>query len=287
MANSYIALIFPEYDDMGNEITSQDWKRDDLLEDDSLGIFIKQLVSFVDFYKDEECHLLYDAKNVLAFTYSIRVLPECYPGRERELRFALRNLENWRKNRISLEDDEYTLYHSSIKDEMRTEIATRMSNNPDDSFLITVHIPNYTPKEWQLSKDQNTYCIESQPLSIKEVFDWMSVHRRPRRSYNWNPKHGENGKGAHPTNNGYEVSVLLCSRAHAAKILPKAVGEPMYDTLYCYDADFGQYMEFKADCKSEHLQDRTERSYHSYHLSKGSTIPDRIKKKLNILQCCN
>ncbi len=211
------------------------------------------------------------------------MLPECYPSRERELRFALKNLENWRKNRESSENDEYNLNYSSIKDEMRVEIATRMSNNPNDSFLLTVHIPNYVVKEWQLSKGQNTYCIESRPLSIKEVFEWMSSHHHPQRSYNWNPKHGENGKGAHPTNNGDEVSVLLCSREHAAEIIHKAVGEPMYDTLYCYDTDFGKYMEFKADCKYEHLQDRTKRNYHSYHLSEESAIPHRIKKKLDIL----
>lgn len=283
MANSYIALIFPEYDDVDNVVTSQDWKRDDLPNDNTLGAFIKHLVSFIDFYEDEECYLMYDAKNVLSFTYGIRGLPECYPGRERELRFALKNLENWRKNRKSSEDDLYNLNYSNIKDEMRVEIATRMSNNPEDSFLLTVHIPNYTAKEWRLSKGHNTYCIESVPLSIKEVFEWMASHHHPQRSYNWNPKHGEYGKGAHPTNNGDEVSVLLCSRDHAAEIIHKAVGEPMYDTLYCYDTDFGKYMEFKADCKYEHLQDRTKRNYHSYHLSEESAIPHRIKKKLDIL----
>lgn len=283
MANSYIALVFPEYDDVDNVITSQDWKRDDLPDDNSYGIFIKHLISFIDFYEDEDCCLIYDAKNVSAFTYGIRVLPECYPGRERELRLALKHLKDWRKNRISIENDEYTLNYSNIKDEIRTEIAARMSNNPDDSFLIAAHIPNYTAEEWQLSKDQDTYCIESHPLSIKEVFEWMSSHHHPKRIYNWNPKHGENGKGAHPSNNGNEVSVLLCSREHAAEIIHKAVGEQMYDTLYCYDTDFGKYMEFKADCKFEHLQDRTERSYHSYHIDNDSFIPNKVKKKLYML----
>lgn len=283
MANNYMALIFPEYDDADNVITSQEWKRNDLPDDDSYGEFIRHLVSFVDFYEDEECNLIYDAKNVLAFTYGMRVLPECYPGRERELRFALKNLEDWRKNRKSLENDEYTLNYSNIKDEIRTEIATRMSNNPKDSFLITVHIPDYAAKEWQLSKGQDIYCIESLPLSIKEVFEWMSSHHHPQRVYNWNPKHGENGKGAYPANNGDEISVLLCSKEHAAEIMQKAIGEPMYDTLYCFDEKCGKYMEYKSECKYDHLPNNAPRYYHSYHLDNDYSIPNSVKKKLNIL----
>ena len=284
MANNYIAIILPEYDDVDNVITSQDWKRNDLPDDDSLGAFIKHLVSFIDFYEDEECNFMYDAKNVLAFTYGMRVLPECYPGRERELRIALKNLENWRKNRESSENDEYTLDYSNIKDETRTEIAVRMRNNPNDSFLLTVHIPNYAVKEWQLSNGQDTYCIKSRPLSIKEVFEWISSHRHPKRVYNWNPKHGENGKGAHPANNGNEVSVLLCSKEHADEIMQKAIGEPMYDTLYCFDDEYGKYMEYKAECKYVHLpNDAKIRNYHSYHIDNDSSIPNKVKRKLELL----
>lgn len=284
MANNYIAIIFPEYDDVDNVVTSQDWKRNDLPDDNSLGAFMKHLISFIDFYEDEECNLMYDAKNVLAFTYCIRVLPEYYPGYDRTLRSVLNKLKDWRKNRESSENDEYTLDYSNIKDETRTEIAVRMRNNPDDSFLLIVHIPNYAAKKWQLSKGQYTFDIESRPLSIKEVFEWISSHRHPQRAYSWNPKHGENGKGAHPNNDGDEVSVLLCSKEHAAEIMQKAIGEPMYDTLYCFDDECGKYMEYKAECKYTHLPNNALiRNYHSYHIDKNSSIPSKIKKKLEIL----
>lgn len=285
MANSYIALIFPEYGDVNNVITSQDWKRDDLPDDNTFGAYIKQLASFIDFYEDEECFLMYDAENVLAFTYAIRVLPECYPGRERDLRMVLKNLENWRANRESSKNDEYNLNDSRIKDEMRVEIATRMNNNPNDSFLLAVHIPYYAAKNWQLTKGQDTYCIESLPLSIKDVFAWMSSHHHPQRAYNWNPKHGENGIGAHPSNNGNAVSILLCSREHAAEIIHKAIGEPMYDTLYCFDTEYRKYMEFKAECKYDHLPNtETIRKYHSYHIDNDRSIPNKVKRKLEILK---
>lgn len=285
MSNNYLALIFPEYDDKENVATSQDWKRNDLPDDESLGKFIKYLCSYVDFYRDEDCNMIYDAKNAASFIFSMTVLSDYYPNREREFRFVLKNLENWRMNRTSSENEEYISKGVTVKDEMRTEIARRMMNNPKSSYLLVVHIPDYVAKEWHLTKGQDTCKIESQPLSIKKTFDWLSTHHSPQRSYNWNPKHGENGKGAHPDHKGEEVSVLLCSKEHAAEIMQMAIGVPMYDTLYCFDPEYGKYMEYKAECKYEHLPvDATTRKYHSYHIANDTLIPNQVKKKLAILQ---
>ena len=148
-----------------------------------------------------------------------------------------------------------------------------------------VHIPGYVAKVWQLIKGQNTFKIESQPLSITATFDWISSHHFPQRCYNWNPKHGENGKGAHPSHNGAKVSVLLCSKEHAAEIMQNAIGEPMYDTLYCFDSDFDKYMEYKAECKYNQLpQNAITRNHHSFHLDNDSSIPKRVKKKLKAIR---
>lgn len=284
MTRSFIALIFPEYDDVGNNSTSFDWNTVDLPDDKSIGDFINKLSAFVDFFSDEECGLLYDAKNVSAYTYAMRVLPECYPGRVRSLRTVLKRVENWRKNRESTEDEEYVLDRSSVKDEMRTEIASRMASKHENRYLLSVGLPNYVAKEWKLSKGGKNYCIDSAPLSIREAFEWMSLHHFPQRVYNWNPKHGENGMGAHPDHNGEKVSVLLCSREHAGEIMQKAIGVPHYDCLYCYDVDYDSYMEYKAECKFEHLPaDAVTRNYHSYHLENDSAVPNRVKKKLDIL----
>ena len=270
---------------MNNMGTSQDWKRKDLPNDESLGKFIKYLNSFVDFYRDEDCEIIYDGKNASAFIYSINILSDCYPNRVRELMITLKNLENWRRNSVSSGKDKYTSNGRIITDEMRSEIACRMMHNPNDSFLLVVHIPNYNSKEWELSNGQDTYRIESQPLSIKSTFDWMSSHHFPQRCYNWNSKHGENGKGAHPEHKGEKVSRLLCSKEHAEEIMHKAIGMQMYDTLYCYDAEFGKFMEYKAECKFEHLSSTaTKRYYHSYHIDNEESIPKRIKEKINILK---
>ena len=129
MAQSIIALVFPEYDDKENIITSHDWKMDCMFDKTAFKQFINHLHNFVDFYKDEECTLMYDSKNIDAFTFFFNVLPDCYPYPAYRILMAelknLRNLINWRSDRVSSETDEYKLHYAVIKDEMRTEIAAR------------------------------------------------------------------------------------------------------------------------------------------------------------------
>lgn len=284
MPNNYIALVFPEYDDENNLLTSQDWKRNDLPDDKSLGNYIKYLRSYIDFFRDEECEMIYDAMNAAAFVYSLNIMDNYYPNRRREFMFALKNLENWRRNRVSSKDDVYVSKGKIIKDELRSEIACRMLHNSEDSYLLSVYIPSFIGTVWTLQNDIGLFKIESSRLSITTSLVWISSRHFPQRLYNWNPKHGENGKGAHLSNKGDDVAVLLCSREHAAEIMQKAIGVPMYDTLYCYDIECEKFMEFKADCKYEHLPSgATKRYYHSYHLRNISSIPNDVIKKLQIL----
>lgn len=284
MAKSFIAIVLPEYDDSGNISTSFDWKLTELPDEISLNNLIKGIVSFVDFYKDEECKLIYDSKNIEAFAFVLKTLPECYPNSERALRLCLKNIENWRKNRVSSVDDIFFLNRVEIKDETRTEIAARMGVNPDNEYIITIYYPDFKAKKWSLKKDGKTYSIESLPMSIKAVFDWLSKHRHPQRVYNWNEKHGEFDKGAHPDNKGNLVSVLMGSREEAAEIMPKAIGIPYYDEIYCFDNKYKKYMEYKAECKYSNLQpDDDIRKYHSYHIDDDSQVPKRVKEKLSLI----
>lgn len=286
MAENVIAIILPEYDDKENIITSDEWKRDFLLNDNQIGEYIKNLAAFVDFFCDEDCKLIYDSKNVTAFSFVLRTIPECYPSRDFQLKIALKKATNWRKYRESDEGDEYSIGYERIKDEVRCELIAKKIKNNKHSCLLVTHIPEFKNKIWKISKDGQEYDLLSYQLNILEVFNWISHHHKPPRIYNWNPKHGENGCGAHKKHAGEDVSILLCSREHAAELLSKAIGLEAWDLLYNYDSIYNRYMEFKAECKYEHLHSATfERKYHSYHLSSEEDIPKRIINKLKILGC--
>lgn len=277
--------MFPEYNDKSNPPTSRDWITDELYDDKTFGDQIKEIGRLVDFFKDEVCQIVFDSKNVNAYLYPVSSTPECYPSRARQLRTALNGLNDWRKRRMSSMTEEYSMYHYTVKDETRTEIASRQVYSPEDSFIIATNMFGQYCKSWELRKDDVSVTVESVPMLIPDVFNWLSKHHKPMRIYEWNEKHGEYGKGAHKDNKGNEVSVLLCSKEHAAELLPIAIGEPMYDILHCYDPEYDKYMEYKAGCKYANLQpDVKERTYHSYHINDESGLPKRVAYKIKLLQ---
>lgn len=287
MAKNIIALVFPEYNDIGNLVTSKDWVVDELYDDKTMGGQIKKAGIFVDFFNDEECSMIYDSMNINAYLYAVNVLPECYPSRVRQLRsiFKQYGLKDWRRNRVSSETEEYSIHYETVKNEIRTEIASRIESTPANSYLIATNVFGDKGKTWDLKTKTSTFPVESLPMSISHVFEWLSNHHKPLRVYEWNEKHGENGKGAHPENKGEEVSVLESSREHAGELLPKAIGLPNYDTLYCYDAIFNKYMEYKAGCKFERLPENAlERKYHSFHINDENRVPKRVAYKIKTLQ---
>lgn len=284
MAENVIALILPEYDDEGNVITSDDWKQNFLMDDVEVGKHIKELALFVDFFSDENCRMVYDVKNVSAFSYALRMLPECYPSRHRQLQTALNKAVNWRSYRVSREDVEYSVNYVIVRDEIRCEMAALIAKDTHNSCIVVVHIPDYKRQLWKLTRNGQEYEINSYPTDISEVFSWLTNHHKPARVYNWNPKHGENGWGAHKKHAGEDVSVLLCSREHASELLQKAIGPCKWDLLYVYDMECGKFMEYKAECKYKNVDpSATERVYHSYHINSEDIIPNRVIKKMKIL----
>ena len=284
MAENVIAIILSEYEDNANTNTANDWKSKFILEDEEMGKYIKELAEFVDFLSDENCKIIYDSKNISAFTFVLRTMPECYPSREAQLRSIMKKASNWRSNRESKESDEYFIDYVKLKDEIRCELTARRIKDNMHSCLIVAHIPNFKNRWWHISTGEQTYDLYSCKLDIVEVFNWVSKNHKPMRKYSWNPKHGENGYGAYKTSAGEYVSVLMCSKEHAAELLQTAIGLRSWNVLYNFDPVHKKYMEYKAECKFEHLQGEVEeRKYHSYHLNSGELIPKRIEKKLRLL----
>ena len=78
MAKNIIALVFPEYNDIGNLVTSKDWVVDELYDDKTMGVQIKETGIFVDFFNDEDCSMIYDSMKLNASMYAVDVFPECY-----------------------------------------------------------------------------------------------------------------------------------------------------------------------------------------------------------------
>ena len=284
MANNYIAIMLPEFRDPHNEITGDDWTIDRLPTREELKIILDKLDNFITFFKGQESDLIYDGKNIEAFLFPIDVLDTCYPPTRRFIRSILRGIQNWRRNRISNSDARYICGHLNISDEIRAELFERKLRNAEDSFIIAFHNDDFKQQSWEIVHTGKSYRIDSMKLNIKDVFDWEVGNHKPLRIYNHNPKHGENGIGAHPDNKGEKVSVLLCSKDHASNLLQFAIGESGFDTLYYYDSDYDSYIEFKAEIKHNRLPENTaKRNYHAYHIDDLTLLPKEIIEKIKFI----
>lgn len=172
-------------------------------------------------------------------------------------------------------------YNISIQDDTLCEISKRkIIADGDDTFLL-INCDKAVSCSEELIR---TKCcgkeieIEVNSPEVNAIAHWFEINRRPQRKFNWNPKHGENGKGANFSNKGDKVSILMCSRGEAGLLLKKAIGTGTASkTLYFYDSKCNQYIEFKKE---------SENTYHAFHLDDEDqrriteTVKNSIKRLL-------
>ena len=149
-------------------------------------------------------------------------------------------------------------YCIPIKDDTLCEMTERKFVSKDESTFLLINYDAFScASETIITKrNQDEVELNVRNADIKNISKWYETNRKPQRIFNLNPKHGENGKGAHPGNKGEKVSVLMCSRGEAKNMLLKAIcSDPK--VLYFFDKTHNQYIEFKCESKN---------TYHGFHL---------------------
>lgn len=280
MPHSELFLLLPVYKDAPGQPFYA--TTIDIMSEQEFADFISRLNELRSFFTHENYYGYYDAENVKAFLFPVTVLRECYPDGMTRLRKILYDWgEDWRQSRQHREDEQFLLYDFPIGNDTLCEI-TRRKNNTSASEKVTYLLVNhngisYHNKTLQTRDRAQQSEIDVCPAQIPNLAEWFEHNRRPARTYNWNPKHGEFGKGAHPDNKGSKVSVLRCGRKDAGKLLKKAIGEEFCaKTLFCYDSALNACIEFKHEGAN---------TYHAFHLDDEDErrIPDGIKDKIETL----
>lgn len=228
----------------------------------------------------EHYQLYYDSKNIDSFLKPVQELPECYPSVELTLRNSLnRFAEDWRPEARQDGDVEYRLFYETVADDSFCEACERKYLSATDSANSTFAIINHkaidrAPDNAAMTRNGESVDVAVVDGSIEAIEKWLQSNRRPVRVYNWNPKHGENGTGAHKEHKNDTVAILYCSREHASGLLQTALGEDAETgPLYAWDEDFNRYMEFKRESKNTMV-------FHSFHLEDYDRKISAIKKLL-------
>ncbi len=268
-----IFMLFPVYEDASN--TPCYIKKVDLKPAKYYDNHISIIDKILQVLSIENYSGYYDSENVDAFLLPIDVVEDYYPNiRTRFRRLMSRWGENWRMCSKQEETDSFDYFFTPIKNDTFCEVTKRYYSNKCNSYLIINHDAFLCKRDVIETKYKGTiYSINVVSPDIKKIVHWFSLNRHPQRVYNWNPKHGENGKGAFPFNKGYKVSVLMCSNEEVSDMLNHALGEDT-KTLYYYDCNHQQYIEFKHE---------SENVYHAFHLDECDEcrIPKQIKFLIN------
>ena len=174
------------------------------------------------------------------------------------------NAKNF-KDAFIKDEKELTLFRSILKKAMIWDNGVEALSEEYQSTAIYGE-PEMSKQSITIVEDEKAVQLEVISMNLYEMYRWISEHRVPQRIYEWNPKHGENGKGAISLQ-GEEVSPLLSSKEAAAELLPYAIGIKKDNKLYIFDDAF--------DCFEEFAQGRG--SYHSYHLQNEKNVPRSIR----------
>ena len=272
MDHCEIFIIFPVYEEFKESpfyINKIDIKETKDYED-----CISRIENIIKVFKIENYEGYYDSKNIEEYLYPITIANDYYPNIRTRFRIVLKNWgENWRDSSTQSQSDEYQYFKTKIKDDSFCEIAKRKYiNHFENNFLIINHNALKNNKI-EIEYNNSIITIDAVSPEIKSIAEWFSNYRTPARIYNWNPKHGVKGKWAHKLSKGNNVSVLMCSNKDALNMLKFAFGETD-KTLFYYDRQCNQYIEFKQEIKN---------TYHAFHLNERdeNRIPLYIKKILN------
>ena len=242
-----------------------------MTEDEILKV-VKNIDEICCFIANENYEGYYDADNVYAFLYPVRIAEDCYPNIMTRMRIVLNKWgENWRMQKVQKDTEDYMYYCLPIKDDTLCEMTERKYVSVDASTFLLVNFNAFacSTEIIRTKRNQNEIELDVRSFDLKLLSKWYEVNRKPQRIFNLNPKHGENGKGAHPSNNGQKVSILMCCKEEATRLLYKAIGEDP-KTLYYFDKQCSQYIEFKRE---------SENIYHGFHLDAEDErrVPRHIK----------
>ena len=279
MCKSILFLILPVYEDGENvrppyliALTDGDPRRMKTLSDN-----LNRVIEFFDYENLESVY--YDSLNMSMFANHASVNDDGYPKYRRQLQITMHVCgKDWRTEKTTTTDDVFQWYRQTISDDTLCEMSKRKSETPDDSYLLLdFEALKGQPQSVPVTCNGMDMTIDARKLDEKGIAEWYAGNRRPARTFEANPKHGQDGVGAYPHSKGKKVSKLECSPGEAQQLLNSAVGKAEDKSLYNYDKVRKKYMEFKYNGYGN--------TYHGYHLceKQSESIPNEAKKKIDRL----
>lgn len=135
MGHSELFLLLPRYE----EATGQPnyIKSEKLMTAEDILKVMESINEICCFIANENYEGYYDANNVSAFLYPVRVMEGCYPNIMTRMRMTMNKWgENWRTQKRQKDTESYAYYNSPIKDDTLCEMIKRKIAADENVFLL-------------------------------------------------------------------------------------------------------------------------------------------------------
>ena len=223
---------------------------------------VQPLLSVLKFFGHERMMVLYDRKNLGALLYPAAALTDEYPGLRTTVLAQIKDkYTSWDDCPSKSDSLTYTTdTEYGISNDMLGDMARRQHHQVAPCALLQKDAID-TDKAGCV----NVICSDrsaEQLMSFHDVkgfHEWVSENRQPKRTYHFNPKHGD----ANHHRNREEAAQLLTDEAMTNELLKYAIGRDQESELWYYDVNNGCYIYFKNEGDTPQL------GFHTYHLHPG------------------
>ena len=223
---------------------------------------VQPLLSVLKFFGHERMMVLYDRKNLGALLYPAAALTDEYPGLRTMVLAQIKDkYTSWDDCPSKSDSLIYTTETEyDISNDMLGDMARRQHHQVAPCALLQKDAID-TDKAGCV----NVVCSDrsaEQLISFHDVkgfHEWVSENRQPKRTYHFNPKHGD--ANHHRTKE--DAAQLLTDEAMTNELLKYAVGRDQESELWYYDVNNGCFIYFENEGNTPQL------GFHAYHLHPG------------------
>lgn len=232
---------------------------------------VQPLLSVLKFFVHERMMVLYDRKNLGALLYPAAALTDEYPGLRTTVLAQIKDkYTSWDDCPSKSDSLTYTTETEyDISNDMLGDMARRQHHQVAPCALLQKDAID-TDKAGCV----NVVCSDrsaEQLISFHDVkgfHEWVSENRQPKRTYHYNPKHGD--ANHHRTKE--DAAQLLTDEAMTNELLKYAVGRDQESELWYYDVNNGCFIYFENEGNTPQL------GFHAYHLHPGEENFENIDR---------
>lgn len=285
MDKTYLYVCFHEYGDDAAQATGF-FKLVDYIDASKEVAYLEKLFEKIDFFKYERLLFLYDSENVRATLTPYIVLKkdlqkQKYPDVPKTLRaaFKRRGFSDFRKLKAEDDGEKYTYNGNDVRDSIVADSIRRKAQVLKDEkgrethFTSVIYNADALDDDFAYNHQLETsygrkvdFAVVS---SVKELYEWLSVNRLPKRFYCYNAKHGDASHKAQMISYNHRAAQLETDEITTQKLLDFAVGKDQSSALWLYDAPRGKFIYFEN-------QGEIRLAFHGYHIQKGDENYDNI-----------